>query len=455
MNTQLWTSILAYDFDTPPSEYGFSTRLANENYWTQDFTQQAILEYKKFMYLAAVSDMMVSPSEIIDTVWHQHLIFTQSYQDFCNLLGKQIQHVPSTHNKEDAEKFKQAKERTLRFYQEIFEEEPGPVWSYRSMYDSLHLDKARYKIRSFLVVGLLVFAVAIIPFYFLLRPVYVSIPNPYFLIGFVTAVAATFFTIESYNRKQLSQIVQQFDTASFIHFLTPSELIYLVWRELTGSVNSIINDLVRREVITVNSDHTMEMSGKGTTQSLEELQIMNVLYAYGRPKYAVLLMAAMVKPVITNTANCMDALEKYFNKSRKFGRLFYTNFIVLSTLLMLGLIRILTGLFRDRPVVLISIAVIVLAVGIIWYLNRLTGLVSTVTIPALYKKQILPARQAESSWQWDYFLLGTLVAAFAPEVQRLERGTDSGWSSGDSSGSSGDASSCGSSCGSCGGCGGD
>jgi hypothetical protein len=79
MNAQLWNKIEAFDFDNPPGEYGFSTRLAHENFWTRNFTKQAMLEYKKFMYLAATSDLMVSPSEIVDTVWHQHLIFTQSY----------------------------------------------------------------------------------------------------------------------------------------------------------------------------------------------------------------------------------------------------------------------------------------------------------------------------------------------------------------------------------------
>ena len=66
-------------------------------------TQKAIEEYKKFMYLAATSNQMVSPSEIVDIVWHQHLIFTNSYSDFCNLLGKRIEHIPSTHNKSEFE----------------------------------------------------------------------------------------------------------------------------------------------------------------------------------------------------------------------------------------------------------------------------------------------------------------------------------------------------------------
>ena len=91
MNQELWKNIEAFDLDDPPAEYGFSIRLAHENFWTREFTTQAIVEYKKFMFLAATSDFMVSPSAIVDTVWHQHLIFTQSYQDFCTVLGKHIQ----------------------------------------------------------------------------------------------------------------------------------------------------------------------------------------------------------------------------------------------------------------------------------------------------------------------------------------------------------------------------
>lgn len=130
MNKVLWDKIQEFDFDSPPGEYGFSTRLANENYWTKKFTGEAIAEYRKFMYLAATSDFMVSPSAIVDTVWHQHLIFTQSYQDFCSLIGKQVQHIPSTHNPEEFEKFKQAKERTKKFYLNNFGEQPKCIWEH-------------------------------------------------------------------------------------------------------------------------------------------------------------------------------------------------------------------------------------------------------------------------------------------------------------------------------------
>ena len=110
MNKTLWEKVLAFSFDQPNDQYGFSTRLALENHWTIHFTQSAIIEYKKFLFLAATNNEMVSPSEIVDIVWHQHLIFTNSYSDFCDLLGKRIEHIPSTHNRSEFDKFKMAKE---------------------------------------------------------------------------------------------------------------------------------------------------------------------------------------------------------------------------------------------------------------------------------------------------------------------------------------------------------
>ncbi len=82
MDQQLWQNVLDFNLDEPVSAYSFSTRLENENFRTVNFAQGAIIEYKKFMYMAAVSEYMVSPSPIVDVVWHQHLVFTQSYDEF-------------------------------------------------------------------------------------------------------------------------------------------------------------------------------------------------------------------------------------------------------------------------------------------------------------------------------------------------------------------------------------
>lgn len=452
MNHELWNNILAFDFNNPPSEYGFSTRLSNENFWTDEFTNQAILEYKKFMYLAAVSDFMVSPSEIIDIVWHQHLIFTQSYQDFCNLLGKQIQHIPSTHNREDFEKFRQAKERTIKFYKKDFGKQPKNIWVFDGMFESLNLEKAKFKLRTFIIFGILTFICLTVPAYIVLKPIYIHIDNPYFIFGLITLSVLTFLTLEFYNKAKLKNIISGFDKSSFVYNLHPFELVYLKTQKLSNVINGTVNELLDNGTIKVNSDNTIELAKSNATNNNTQLQVTSALSELGQSFYPSLLKKLSEKPIFWNIANSMDAFRKYFNKSKKFGYLFYTNFAVLTLLLLLSFTRIVTGVLRDKPVVQIVIATIVLAVIAIVFLQRLTKQISTTTIPDLYKNEILPTRQIEGNWQWTYFLYGTavLTTALVPLVNYVDKNNNSSSNCGTSCGSS-----CGSSCSSCGGCGGD
>lgn len=451
MNQELWSKILAFDFDNPPSEYGFSTRLANENFWTKEFTDQAILEYKKFMYLAATSDFMVSPSEIIDNVWHQHLIFTQSYQDFCNILGKQIQHIPSTHNREEFEKFKQAKERTIKFYERDFGKQPKNIWTYNNMFESLNLEKSKFKLRTFIIIGILAFICLTVPAYFLLKPIYVQIDNPYFIFGFIALTVATLLTLEFYNKKKLRNIVAGFDETSFIYNLQPFELVYLKTQKLGNVINGTVNELVDNGTIQVNENNTIELARSNATVNNSQFQVTSALTELGTTYYPTLLRKLATKPIFGNIPNSMDAFRKYFNKSKKFGLLFYINYAILTLLVLLSFTRVVTGILRDKPVAQILIATIVLVIIIVVFLQRLTKQISTTTIPNLYKNDILPTRQIENNWQWTYFLLGTavLTTSFVPLVNYIDKNNNNG-NCGTSCGSS-----CGSSCSSCGGCGGD
>ena len=161
----------------------------------------------------------------------------------------------------------------------------------------------------------------------------------------------------------------------------------------------------------------------------------------------------MLKPVFWNTANCMDALKKYFIKSKAFGRLFYLNFGVLAFLLMLGFIRLTTGLIRDKPVTQLFFVLFFLIIILIAYLWRLPKIFCSISLPDLYKYKILPTRQNANDWEWRYFSIGpaVLAASFLPMVSYTNK-KDSATGAG-GCGSSG-GSSCGSSCSSCGGCGG-
>src|SRR5438128_499968 len=98
LQADLLQRIEDFRFDSSASTYTFADRLAKENGWTHSFCDRAIKEYRRFAYLAVAAGHPVSPSEVVDQVWHLHLIFTRSYwDDFCGqALGRTLHHEPST-----------------------------------------------------------------------------------------------------------------------------------------------------------------------------------------------------------------------------------------------------------------------------------------------------------------------------------------------------------------------
>ncbi|MES2617774.1 MAG: hypothetical protein V4613_07845 [Bacteroidota bacterium] len=455
MNKTLWDNISTFSFDIPQSEYGFSTRLAKENFWTQNFTSAAILEYKKFMYLAATSDMMVSPSEIVDTVWHQHLIFTQSYNDFCNLIGKQIQHIPSTHNKVDFQRFKQAKERTSKLYEATFGAQPKGIWAFSDMYASLNLRKAKLKLRTFIIIGILTFLIFMPLFFILLESTFIQIQNPSFIWSYLSFAAVIFAFLQIYNHTKLIQITKNFSKDSFIYNLAPYELVYLKNQTIESVINGSINELIDNATISIEDDKKLELKSNNLGQTIEQFQIITTLNELGRSTYPYLIKKLSTKPLFNKTFNCMNALSKYFIKSLKFGRLFYLNFSLMAMVIMLGVIRLSTGIIRNKPIVFLAFVVIALTIFMIIFLHRLTKRLCTETIPKLYKDEILTQKQIESDWQWRYFVMGTTaLTASLFSVFTYFKGNDTTGGNGNSSCGSSCGSSCSSCGGGCGGCGG-
>jgi hypothetical protein len=78
----LWIKVRAAFGGEEASTKAFADKIARKLDWKHLFTLRAIREYKKFIYLGAVSDFVVTPSKIIDQVWHEHLLFTKEYRDF-------------------------------------------------------------------------------------------------------------------------------------------------------------------------------------------------------------------------------------------------------------------------------------------------------------------------------------------------------------------------------------
>lgn len=444
MNQEIWKKILAFDFDYPQSEYGFTTRLAKENFWTQKFTNDAILEYKKFMFLAATSNTMVSPSEIVDIVWHQHLIFTKSYHKFCTILGKQIQHIPSTHNKEDFEKFKQAKEQTKLLYEKEFGNQPENVWRFNNMYDSLNLEKANYKLRTFINYGIIAFVCSIFPAYFILEPIYVRIEGNAFIFLFFVLAFMVFFILEIYNNHKLNQLISEIDRSSFLYELSPNELIYLKKQNLINVINVSIDKLIKENIIEITADRQIVLLKNEAIKTNETYQIINLFKENKSIAYSNLISRLKYKPIFSNIANSMDAVSKYVTKSKKFNSLFRINFIFISVLILFSFTRIITGLVHSKQVLIVITLTLFLTIYSISFLSRLVKQISTNIIPKYYLNHLISKEKLASKSEWNYFLLGSsaLLWTFKPiaeEFQTEKNHTNS-------------CSSCGTSCGSCGGC---
>lgn len=112
MKKELWLRLKAYHFDNlvpahlvdrvaatfggaDASTRAFASKIAHKLGWTTSFALRAIDEYRKFAYLGSISDVPVTPARAIDQVWHEHLLFSRAYREFCrDVLGREFDHHP-------------------------------------------------------------------------------------------------------------------------------------------------------------------------------------------------------------------------------------------------------------------------------------------------------------------------------------------------------------------------
>lgn len=456
MNTKLWGDILNFKFDIERDEYTFSTKLAFENYWTKNFTYKVILEYKKFMYIAATSDFMVVPSPIIDVVWHQHILNSKLYKEFGDILQKEVQHVPSTGNKMDLSKLNQAKIKTREAYISLFGEIEVDVWNYEDMLGSMHLNKSKFKIRSFINFGIILFLLSVFPAFYFLKNIYVHIENPYFLYLYIGLFSLSIACLECWNYYYLKRKLTTIPSYSFVKNLDPLELVYIKHDDITDYIHPLVNKLVIDKYINIDKfSHKLFKINQDNFNTNEEHIILNAIEETGI-SYPKLIQQLEKKRVFNTIENTFNAFIKYFHKSEAFGNLFYFNFFILSSLLLLGGCRILTGLYTGHKISFILILFLFTFFVTIWHLNRTTLLFTKVVIPKYYLNNFSTIKE-KSNIDWRYFLLGSSIFVSSFRLIFLyfkdQIGVPKSRSFG-GNGGSGCGSSCGGGCGGCGGCGG-
>ncbi|MBL7960491.1 hypothetical protein JNL27_09670 [bacterium] len=90
-----------------------------------DRVAEIFAEVLKYLNLTAYYEQRLTPSLSIDYAWHEFILCTKAYTDFCqNHFGKYIHHHPGGTGKENKKQFMN----TLKYYREHFGKPPDKFW---------------------------------------------------------------------------------------------------------------------------------------------------------------------------------------------------------------------------------------------------------------------------------------------------------------------------------------
>ena len=129
-NTELWQRLSDFEFDDPDAELPFSRFLAVEQRWSRKYADRAIGEYRRFLYLTQIAPHDVTRSKAIDSIWHLHLLYTQSYwAGLCPLFERPLHHGPSMGGPAEGRRYESQYSLTLATYEQEFDEPaPTDIW---------------------------------------------------------------------------------------------------------------------------------------------------------------------------------------------------------------------------------------------------------------------------------------------------------------------------------------
>ncbi len=143
----LWEHVTARFGKADPSVKAFARKIAKKHGWKNNFAYRTLSEYKKFIYLGIISDFQVTPSKMIDIVWHEHLLFSKAYRDFCNeVIHQPFDHHPELLPIEDQTgRFSAQYLDTIELYKKEFDLDPPPeIWG-DTKFDKEQKEKGVYQ----------------------------------------------------------------------------------------------------------------------------------------------------------------------------------------------------------------------------------------------------------------------------------------------------------------------
>ncbi len=102
------------------------TKIARSLLCNRDEAVQALAEVIKFLAICAEQEGgLATPSQRVDLAWHEFILFTRCYAEFCNrVFGKMIHHEPGGQPETNASQYCE----TLRRYAIHFGTPPESFW---------------------------------------------------------------------------------------------------------------------------------------------------------------------------------------------------------------------------------------------------------------------------------------------------------------------------------------
>ncbi len=455
---ELWENIQNFNLDGPNSSYPFSKKLASENNWPVSFTQKAIAEYKKFIFLCCISPTGASPSEIVDKVWHLHLTYTKNYwEDFCqNTLKQDLHHHPSKGGAEEKTKHENWYADTLSLYEKTFNSKPpAEIWPLNTEAESRITDDVYDA--TFLKRVVLSFSVAVVLFVWAVNLYHTQGKDflLYYAIMCLAGLAAIWFT-QKHKEERLKQIVLanmplQFSVFEITRFLHGTHRSY----------QTALVDLIKRDVIETSGSGykivALPQSNFATEQNPLLLPLIN------QYKNGDVFSYLEGMSLISSDKVKHPAFENLYRFSQKVD---YPKFFIPGIVLLIGLARMLQGIANNKPVgfLVMMMAVFAGIALLILLMHSYTKAVKD-TVQDFWDRQHTEGKGDDVVSNFsilgpialagfaEYAFLSSNFDYYEPKNQRWT-GNDYTSTSSTCSGGGDGGGSCGSSCGGgCGGCG--
>ncbi len=370
----LYEKIQAFSLDAIDSVYPLSGRLVRQNRWSLVYTQRTIEESTKFVLLAMIADHPVTPSEQVDQVWHLHLIYSYSYwEEFCpKVLGRSLHHGPTKGGAQEELKYRDRYRKTLEAYERTFGyAAPSDIWPMSDRRFGIDTQVERVNVkqnwvipkpalpnifsssfnrshfwpnigRSWQLAGLAIGLALGISGCTAVNPLEMTGPEfltLYYILGIL--VLTTVGPIYWWGRRG-----PESGSAIVIQNLNPYELAYLNGGK-TQVVDLAVTSLVKSNVVAIDADQPWTVLSPRPAVRLDpiEQQILSSIQSG-------MQLQELRKGDYSRIEELRLQLQRsgFIPSDATLKEIQWINSLLMSGLLGLGVVRLVLGIMKDRPV---------------------------------------------------------------------------------------------------------